>query len=388
VQASVLCVTTGMGMVYSVLVLDAKNLGATAFMAGIVLAAFGGIRFLANVPTGIASERFGRRQVALCGLAIAAFASFLAAVSHDLTSLLVWVFCQGLGIGAYNTASLSAIADLGTPASRVRDMAAYQGTFLFGLSLGPAIAGAAATYWGYAASFFLMGVLAVIAMLILYGLAETEHRQSAKFNPKLLARLAGPAAMTYSVIFARGVSVWVLLPIIAKHDFAMSVGAIGLLLTAGSAANLAVLPIAAPIARRYGRTPMMIGAALIIVAALGLLAINTSPLPLWLASILLGAGSGLALPLSIACAADLAPAGQTGAAMGVMRSVTDLGMLTGPVFVGAAIDHLSHGEQGGVAICALLLIASTMWFAAVTARPVPRPAPSTSNPAGNEVRTI
>jgi hypothetical protein len=38
-------------------------------------------------------------------------------------------------------------------------------------------------------------------------------------------------------------------------------------------------------------------------------------------------------------------------------------MLTAPIIVGAAIDHLPNGQLDGIAICATLLIASNAFFA-------------------------
>jgi MFS family permease len=76
IQLSVLCAAIGMGMVYSVLTLNGKSLGANAWHVGLLLAAFGGVRCLANLPTGIASEYFGRRWTATGGLVAAAASSF------------------------------------------------------------------------------------------------------------------------------------------------------------------------------------------------------------------------------------------------------------------------------------------------------------------------
>lgn len=376
-QVCVLCATTGMGTVYSVLALDAKSLGGTAFLAGVLLAAFGGMRFVANVPTGIASERWGRRGAAIAGLVAAALASILAAFAHDFPSLLVCVLLQGLAMGVFNTASLSAIADLGTPESRVRDMAAYQGTFLFGLSIGPAIGGFVAAKWGFGAAFALQALLAIFAALIFLGAAEAPRKKSGPFSASLLYTLLGPAVMTYSVILTRAVSVWVLLPLIAQSRFSMGVGTIGLMLTIGSVANLAVLPIAPPLAKRVGRSPIMVGSAMIVIVALAILLTMSSMEGLWIASFLFGAGSGLALPVSVACAADAAPRGQTGTAMGIMRSVTDLGMLTGPILVGVAIDRLPFSQSGGIAICMLILVISTTLFVIMT---LPQMTTSTSKP--------
>lgn len=379
VQFAVLCMTSGMGMVYSILVLDAKSLGVGAFLAGTLVAAFGGIRFLANVPIGIASERFGRRMTAISGLGLAAAGSVMAAFVTGFASLFMCVLLQGLGIGVFNTATLSAIADLGTPQTRVRDMAAYQGAFLCGLSIGPALGGFAAERWGYGGPFILQAALAVCALAIMHGAADVQGKQSVKFDLSTLVSLAGPASLTYSVIFARAVSVWILLPLIAQRDLHMSVATIGLVLAVGSISNLAVLPIAAPLAWRFGRVPVIVCAGTTICAALVLLSLKPSAESLWVASFLFGAGIGVALPVSVACAADIAPAGQTGASMGLMRAMTDVGLLTAPLIFGAAMDRLPNGLDDGIAICVALLIAAIAFFA-FKSKPTQRLLPASMQP--------
>src|SRR5882724_11458304 len=74
----VFLVTTGMGMVWSILALYATALGASAAMVGMLIAVFGGARLVVNLPAGIASERFGRHRIMLLGLALLALASIAA----------------------------------------------------------------------------------------------------------------------------------------------------------------------------------------------------------------------------------------------------------------------------------------------------------------------
>src|SRR4051794_3869634 len=77
--AVVLCLMVGMGMVWSVLALYAQTLGAGMSVVGLLLACFGGARLVVNLPSGIASERYGRRPTMLVGLAALGGGSVLAA---------------------------------------------------------------------------------------------------------------------------------------------------------------------------------------------------------------------------------------------------------------------------------------------------------------------
>src|SRR5258708_28742483 len=99
------------------------------------------------------------------------------------------------------TAALSALGDISTPESRVRDMAAYQGASSIGISIGPGIGGLSAAAWGYSAPFLLQGIFSVLAivMLILTAPKRTASSGSAPpplappqlpFHPNLIGRPA------------------------------------------------------------------------------------------------------------------------------------------------------------------------------------------------------
>jgi hypothetical protein len=70
-------------------------------------------------------------------------ASFGAAATTEI-ALLVCLFAQGPGTSALATAALAAVADLGTPETRMRDMAAYQGADRMGYAYAGGLLAAAA----------------------------------------------------------------------------------------------------------------------------------------------------------------------------------------------------------------------------------------------------
>ena len=372
----VFCVMTGIGMVFSMLAVYAESLGAGTSVIGLLLGCFGGARLAVNFPAGVASERLGRRPVMLGGLLVLALGSFLAAQTSSVPLLLLCLLAQGAGSSAFVTTALATVADLGTPATRMRDMAAYQGTTLIGISVGPALGGLSVAAWGFGAPFFLQGGMGLIAMLLLYRTRLPDHRSGpsslrvGKVSQRaLMLALAGLLVMTYGVFFVRVGANWVLLPLVAKESLGMSMGAIGLMLTAAAVANLLVLPLTSRLAAQIGRPAVVVGASALTVAILLLLAtVHTAPM-LWLTAVLLGAASGVAAPTIAAITADAAKEGQLGAAMGLMRTMTDLGIVSGPVVVGLIVDRLGLGYSGGLVAAALVLAASTAVFGIVRMTP-------------------
>jgi DHA1 family multidrug resistance protein-like MFS transporter len=370
------CVTAGMGMVWSILAVYASTLGANTAMVGLLIAAFGGARLVVNLPAGIASEKFGRQPVMQLGLALLALASFVATRTTDFPALIACLLGQGVGCSMLITAALSALADLSTPESRVRDMAGYQGASSIGISIGPGIGGIAAAAWGYSAPFLLQGIFAVLAMVMLA--AYSPKRRTASGTPPKAPTETGKAKasldrtlvtvlalLTYGVFFARVAANWVLLPLVAEKTLGMSVAEIGMLLTAGAVANLCTLPLANISTRRFGRLATIVGASAVTVLSLLLLAGAHSASAGWIAGCLLSASSGLAMPILSAYAIDAAPPGAVGAAMGMLRMMTDLGIVTGPVIAGVIVDQLGWGYSGGLWFTGLVLALSVgiFWIA-------------------------
>src|SRR5260221_1085584 len=103
----------------------------------------------------------------LIGLALLAVSSCVATRTTIFPALILGLLGQGVGSSMLITAALSALADLSTPESRVRDMAAYQGASSIGISIGPGIGGLSAAAWGYSAPFLLQGIFSILAIVML-----------------------------------------------------------------------------------------------------------------------------------------------------------------------------------------------------------------------------
>jgi MFS family permease len=368
----VFVVTTGMGMVWSILAVYATSLGASTAMVGLIFAMFGGSRLAVSFPAGVASEHFGRRPLMLTGLVFLGASSFVAMTVGSVPLLVLTLVFQGVGQAIYVTTAMAAIADLSTPEGRVRDMAAFQGASTVGISIGPGIGGLAAGAWGYGAPFLLQGGLSLVALILLLGIVKPDSGRSRPrpraigaslhLGPRLRAMAIVLALLTYGVFFTRVGANWVLLPLIAREKLGMGLTGIGMVLTVGALANLLVLPAADRLAKRFGRLAIIIVSTGLMLAGLVALGDASGIVLAWLGAILLGIATGLAAPLLSAYAIDAAPEGGTGAALGMLRTVIDLAIITGPAVIGAIVDQLAMGYSTGLWFCGVLLGVATLIF--------------------------
>ncbi|MCC7047391.1 MAG: MFS transporter [Alphaproteobacteria bacterium] len=374
------CVSSGVGMVWSVLAIYVDSLGISMSLVGIMMGAFAGARLFVNLPASLLAMRFGRRRMMLAGLALLAASSLAAFYAASPLPLFLCLLLQGTGSASFATAALIAIADRGRLDTRVRDMAGFQGAHLIGLTIGPAVGGILAAHLGYPMTFTAQGLMAVIALALLHAIGPDPARRDVAARPAsspvseanggtVAVRIAALAALSYAHSYVRiGVN-WVLLPLVCAKWVGMDIGQVGVALMVGAIINLAILPGTARLALRLGRLRLITVASVIVVLGVGVLSQCTSVAEAWLAASLLGIGSGLAVPTLTAHVADITPPARTGAALGLMRTMLDLGMCSAPVTIGFLTDLPRFGIGGVLLLCAVLLAAANAAMLVALRRP-------------------
>lgn len=383
IMVIILFVMMGMGMVIPVLSLYADSFGVGAALIGLVTTAFGIARLVVNLPAGMLADRFGRRFLLWGGPLILAGASVGAALAGDFVSLVAWRFLQGVGSGLYMTGSMIVVADLSTAANRGRRMAAYQSALLTGAGLGPAAGGLLASWWGYAAPFWGFAVVAGLAGLVaLVFLPETrpaapsapaEHGGGDTAPLIRDGRFLRVALVTFGIFFTRTAAQWQLIPLVAAWRFGMDPAHIGTALALSALAHLAIIPLAGWLVDRHSPRLLISVSAGAVALSLAVLGITASAWLFWAALVLLGLSLGLGGPASSAFAASCAPAGRTGATLGLLRTVGDAGFVAGPMVVGVVMDIGHTGPGAGLVLNAALMAAAAAAFVSL-----PSPPPSSS----------
>jgi MFS family permease len=335
---------------------------------GLLVSCYGGARLMANLPSGLASERFGRRRMMQLGCVLLIVASFGIVLTHSIEAFFVGILLLGLASASFMTAALAAVADLGTPGQRLRDASLYQAANMTGTALGPAIGGLIAAGWGYSAPYFVNGLIALAGVVAFALIPWPRENRSTGPHKRLgsiraiAAASAGVGLMYFAIFYARTASNWIVMPLIAQSQFGWDMATIGVLLTVGACANLAVLPFNAALSREFGRVGAIIVAGLATMAACAMLAFGQHPIFLWLTAIMFGAGAGIATPTLIAYVADVAPENERGLYMGLLRTSQDFALILGPFFTGVLSDNLGFGYQGGLMGSIVILAVSIFIF--------------------------
>ena len=157
----------GLFLILPVFSVYAKTLpgGDNLALVGFALGAYGLTQAIFQIPYGIASDIFGRKQVIVVGLLVFALGSFVAAWAPDMTWVIIGRVLQGAG--AISAAVTALAADLTREEHRTKVMAMIGSSI--GLVFALSLVGAPILYgWiGMAGLFIMTGVLALLAIILL-----------------------------------------------------------------------------------------------------------------------------------------------------------------------------------------------------------------------------
>ena len=164
--AFVFLVDVVMGMLLPSFSLYAKRLGAPLTLIGFLGTVIGLARILASLPMGMTSDARGRRIVLASGALLLAAASFLHTVIEDPRLLLPVRALVGVGMTATFPIGAAHLGDVVPARERSVAIGLYYASMGFGFAIGPVVAGAIASTWGYWASYRLAGFLAALAAVM------------------------------------------------------------------------------------------------------------------------------------------------------------------------------------------------------------------------------
>lgn len=321
----------------------AHRFGLSHVAQGLVLACTGLATFAVSVPAGAISDRLGARRVTLAAGALMAGAAVIQAFAPDFALLLLSRLVFGAGYGVTWTAGISWLAESSPGGSSLGGSVASAG---IGGTIGPALFGLLAEYFGLALPFLLAGVafLVVTAALALVRLPSPQPAPATRLGPGIAVALNDRFTLSATaVVIVAGMTsgASALLAPNMLHVAGSSTGTIGLAF--GLAGLLFVLGSVgtASAGSRGVRLAVALGGMSLLAAALSPAVLSSAPAAVVL--MLCGTSAArsviwtIAYPLG-AIGAERSGVG-VGLVMGVMNGMWAATAVLSPLFAGAVADR-------------------------------------------------
>ena len=389
---AILLTELGFGMITPVQGLFARDLGASISFVGVVIAIYGLGRFVANVPVGLAADRFGRKPVFTLGAALTGVASLTMAVAPNLGVLLFGRLLAGVAAAMMLLCGQIMVSDSSTVRDRGRKIAIYMGFFLLGADIGPLPGGVISDAWGLRAVFFAYAaIMVVVTALALGRLKETRPvrrsmaaREEQRDAPRGEAggeagaavderAAAGPAprglrskafvlvvAVSFSFFFTRTGVLQNVIPLFGVESLGLSKTQVGLAFTIGRLPSFLGLFVVAMLADRYGRKPLLVPGALGAVVAVALWAQADGFAIFMLSSLMWGLASSVSGAIPVIYVADIVRPEQSARALSLLRTISDLGYFVGPIGISFAASW--QGYPFAITLGAIVIAVATIPF--------------------------
>jgi len=372
VGAATLCLWTSLYLYVPVLPLHARDLGASATMIGIVVAAYAIGQVTLRIPIGVAADILGRRKpFAFACLLASALGGLWLALAPDPWSL--FAARTLTGVAAAGWVAVSVLFASYFPPNRLTGAMAslmtVNGLALLGATL---VGGIMADYLGIDSTFYAATAVALVGAGLLALAPEPPLGQRPAYSAATLLRvirsplLLQVAAIGIAFQFVTFGAGFGFTPVYAE-SLGASESQIGYITTTLLTAAVVGTVLSVFLVRRLGHRGAILLCCAVMTIAVGAVPLVSTLLPLGGLQVLNGIGRGAINTILIGLSLRAAPPAERATAMGAYQAIYAIGMFAGPAVSGPVADSLGLNAVfylgAGVAVLGALI---------VFARPLPR----------------
>lgn len=328
----------------------ANDLGASGMYVGMIFASFSISRTFLLPVFGRLSDQKGRKPFIIAGLAAYTLISIAFVFSETVETLILLRFIQGVASAMIMPVVQAYVGEITPEGSEGYSMGLFNLSMFLSLSLGPLMGGVIKDIWSLDTAFICMGLLSGIGLFLCLFFLPPVYREKIKLKHHKIMPwsnflkdkdIIAIFIFRYAYTACIGV-IWCFLPVFADTEFGLSSSLIGVLVMLGVfVSGLLQLPMGYA-ADRTNKMMLILSGG--IISTIGMI------LPFWASSFydlviavsIFGVGGGISMPAIMAFAVIK---GDEKKAMGSVISIItvahSLGMLTGSLVAGLAMDYLS-----------------------------------------------
>lgn len=348
--------------------LYAQHLGAPTPMIGLIVAAVTVTGIVVKLPAGTLADVFGFRRLMVAGSVVKATGPFLYLVVRSWRQLLALRFFHGLATALYAPAASALVAKL-FPTERAHRLGLYSAAENAGVVLGPVVGAAVLAAVGFDDAFLVSGAIGVAAFLLVLrirgeataarpgprpGVRAIWRRVTTGTTQIVRDRTIRLASLVEGTLYMGVGALQAYLPLYALTVH-IPVGMIGLLFGGQGVASILSRPTMGALSDRVGRRLLIATGVLLCALLLAAIPHLSGFIPLLMANVLFGLGTGMVTPSTTAMIGDQVRAGNFGAAMGVFGSLWDTGHAGGPIVAGVLVAALGYSVAFLILASAIVL---------------------------------
>jgi MFS family permease len=338
--------------------------GQNVALVGLAMGMYGLAQSFGQIPFGIASDKYGRKPIIVCGLLLFAAGAFIAAGAHDIVWVTVGRAIQG--VGAISAAVTAFIADSTREEHRTKAMAMVGASIGLTFAISLVVAPPLYQWIGMSGIFSLTGVLALAAIGVVLFIVPAAPMVKARRVPLIEVLRHGELMRLNLGVFAlhmTQMAMFVALPAALVHYSGLPLAEHWkIYLPVVLASFLFMLP-PVIVGEKRGLMKQVFVAAilLLLLVQVGMWAVLSHPLtPGWVLVALLFVFF-VAFNTLEACQPSLvsriAPAAAKGTALGIYNTSQSLGL-----FCGAALGGWLKQHWGGSAVFLMCAFAALSWL--------------------------
>ncbi|AWI49956.1 MFS transporter [Buchnera aphidicola] len=152
--------------------------GGNKFLIGLAVGIYGATQIVFQIPFGILSDRFGRKQIIIFGLFIFFIGSLIVVSTNSIFGLIIGRAIQGSG--AISGVSMALLSDLIRKENRIKSISIIGVSFAVSFLISVVSAPIIAENFGFFSIFWISAVFSIFSILIVFFLIPSSQNEILK----------------------------------------------------------------------------------------------------------------------------------------------------------------------------------------------------------------